>query len=36
MISNNSNSYSNFPYCTMLTMIFIVLKLVGVIDWSWI
>ena len=38
MRSNNSNSKSNggIGFCGLLTIVFIVLKLVGVIEWSWL
>ena len=33
---NNSNSKSGIGFTGMLTIVFIILKLCGVIDWSWI
>ena len=38
MRSNNSNSKSNggIGFCGLLTIVFIVLKLVWVIEWSWL
>lgn len=33
--SNNGGSVG-ITFCGLLTIVFIVLKLVGVIDWSWI
>ncbi len=32
---NNNNSSSGLGLLSVLTIIFVVLKLVGVIDWSW-
>lgn len=29
-------SMSNFPLVTVLTIIFVILKLVGTIDWGWL
>ena len=34
-MSNNNNKSSGIGATSALTMIFIVLKLVGVINWSW-
>ena len=36
MSSNRNNSSSGIGICGVLTVVFIVLKLVGVIDWSWL
>lgn len=35
-ISKESNNSGGFPVGTVLTIVFIVLKLCHVIDWSWI
>lgn len=35
-MSNNSNSSGGIGFCGLLTIVFIVLKLCGTIDWSWI
>lgn len=34
--NNNSNKSGGIGFCGLLTIAFIVLKLVGVIDWSWL
>ena len=34
-MSNNSTS-SGIGFCGLLTIVFIVLKLIGVISWSWL
>ena len=34
-MSNNSNSSGGLGLGSVLTIVFVVLKLVGVIDWSW-
>lgn len=34
--SNSSASSGGMGLCGVLTVVFVVLKLVGVIDWSWI
>lgn len=34
-MSNNSKSSSGIGFCGLLTVAFIVLKLCGVITWSW-
>ena len=36
MISNRNSSSSGIGICGVLTIVFIVLKLVGVINWSWL
>jgi hypothetical protein len=36
MSSNRNNSSSGIGICGVLTIVFIVLKLVGVINWSWL
>lgn len=36
MMDNNSNSKTGIGFTGMLQLLFIALKLVGVIDWSWI
>lgn len=33
---NNSKGNSGLGLCSVLTIVFVVLKLVGVIDWSWL
>ena len=35
-MSKNSGSSSGIGFCGMLTIVFVVLKLVGVIDWKWV
>ena len=35
MSKNNSNTTTGIGFCGLLTIAFIVLKLVGVIKWSW-
>lgn len=34
--NNNNNSSGGIGFCGLLTIVFIVLKLVGVINWSWL
>ena len=34
-MSNKNNGSSGIGLCEVLTIIFVILKLVGVIDWSW-
>lgn len=34
-MSNNNNSNSGIGFTGLLTIVFIILKLVGVINWSW-
>ena len=34
--NNNSGAYGGIGFCGLLTIVFIVLKLCGVISWSWI
>lgn len=36
MSSNRNNSSSGIGICGVLTIVFVVLKLVGVINWSWL
>ena len=36
MSDNNNNAGGGLSFCGVLTIVFIVLKLTGVIDWSWI
>ena len=36
MSSNRNSSSSGMGICGVLTIVFIVLKLVGVISWSWL
>lgn len=36
MSSNRNSSSSGIGICGLLTIVFIVLKLVGVINWSWL
>ena len=36
MSSNRNSSSSGIGICGVLTIVFIVLKLVGVINWSWL
>lgn len=36
MSSNRNSSSSGIEICGVLTIVFIVLKLVGVINWSWV
>ena len=33
---NNKNSVKGIGFCGLLAIVFIVLKLVGVISWSWL
>ena len=33
---NNNNASGGIGFCGLLTIVFIVLKLVGVINWSWL
>ena len=33
---NKNNSSGGIGFCGLLTIVFIVLKLVGVINWSWL
>lgn len=35
-MSSNRNSSSGIEICGVLTIVFVVLKLVGVINWSWL
>ena len=35
-MSNNNSAGTGIGFCGLLTLVFIVLKLVGVIDWSWV
>lgn len=35
IINNNNNSSSGIGFAGLLTIVFIVLKLLGKIDWSW-
>jgi len=35
-INNDNKSSGGMSFCSVLTLIFIVLKLCGVIKWSWI
>lgn len=35
-MSSNRNSSSGIGICGVLTIVFVVLKLVGVINWSWL
>lgn len=35
-MNNNNNSGVRIGFCSLLTIVFIVLKLCGVITWSWI
>lgn len=35
-MSSNRNSSSGIRICGVLTIVFVVLKLVGVINWSWL
>lgn len=35
-MSSNRNSSSGLGLCSVLTIIFVVLKLLGVINWSWL
>ncbi|MFW6007941.1 MAG: hypothetical protein ACOCP8_01640 [archaeon] len=35
-MSNNSTSSGGVGFCGLLTIAFIVLKLLGVINWSWL
>lgn len=35
-MSSNKNSSSGIGICGVLTIVFVVLKLVGVINWSWL
>ena len=36
MNDNNNNASGGLSFCGTLTIVFIVLKLVGVINWSWV
>lgn len=36
MSDNNNNASGGLSFCGALTIVFIVLKLTGVIDWSWV
>ena len=36
MSSNRNSSSSGIGICGVLTIVFVVLKLVGVINWSWL
>ena len=36
MSSNGSSSSGGLGLCSILTIVFVVLKLVGVINWSWL
>ena len=36
MSSNRSSSSGGLGLCSVLTIVFVVLKLVGVINWSWL
>ena len=36
MSSNRSSSSDSLGLCSVLTIVFVVLKLVGVINWSWL
>lgn len=36
MSSNRNSSSSSIGICGVLTIVFVVLKLVGVINWSWL
>ena len=36
IINNNNNSSGGVGFGGLLTIVFITLKLIGVIDWSWI
>jgi hypothetical protein len=35
MTNNNSSSRSGIGFCGLLTIVFITLKLIGKIEWSW-
>jgi hypothetical protein len=35
-MSNNNSAGTGIGFCGLLTLVFIVLKLVGVINWSWV
>lgn len=35
-MSNNNSAGTGIGFCGLLTLVFIVLKLVGVINWSWL
>ena len=35
-MNNKNNSSSGLGFSSVLTIVFVVLKLVGVIDWSWV
>lgn len=35
-MNNNGSASTGIGFCGLLTLVFIVLKLVGVIDWSWV
>lgn len=34
--NNNNNASGGIGFCGLLTIVFIVLKLIGVIEWSWL
>ena len=34
--NNKNNASGGIGFCGLLTIVFIVLKLIGVIDWSWL
>ena len=36
IINNNNNSSGGIGFFGLLTIVFITLKLIGIIDWSWI
>lgn len=36
MSNNSSNSGAGIGFCGLLAIVFIVLKLIGKIDWSWL
>ena len=36
VINNNNRTYGGIGFCGLLTIAFIVLKLCGVINWSWV
>lgn len=35
-MKNNNNSGAGIGFCGILTIVFVVLKLIGVISWSWL
>jgi len=35
-MSNNTKIVSGFPFCSILCLVFITLKLLGKIAWSWL